>query len=134
MAIAPSSVAAISIFPNTSASAARRAARSCVCSRRTRCWHDTKLKQIVEDLAAEAGYQSAVALALENEAVSHSDRLNESVAGCLTRLARKYHAAANIKRGRLLFVPRGTGESVSGSIPTVAIEQALLRHGVILLG
>lgn len=92
--------------------------------RKTRCWMDTKLKLIVEELAAEAGYIPAIALALENEEVTRFDRNNEAVAGCLTRLARKYHAAATIKRGKLLFVPRGTGESVTGIIPTVAIAES----------
>ncbi len=91
--------------------------------RKTRCWMDTKLKAIVEELADEAGYKPAIALSLQNEEVTRFDRNNESVAGCLTRLARKYHAAATIKRDHLLFVPRGTGESVSGIIPTVPVAE-----------
>jgi phage protein D len=82
--------------------------------RREHSWHGQTLGSIVRAIAGRHSLKAAVADALAAVAISHIDQTHESDMSFLTRLARRYDAVMNVKDLNLLFMPIGTGKSVSG--------------------
>ncbi|TCW81024.1 late control protein [Burkholderia sp. SRS-46] len=82
--------------------------------RREKSWHKQTIGSIVRAIAARYKLAPAVGDALEKIAIAHIDQTHESDMSFLTRLAKRYDAVMNVKDLRLLFMPIGTGKTVSG--------------------
>jgi len=89
--------------------------------RRDQSWHDLTLGQIVTTLAQRNGLRARIEPALASKIVAHIDQTNESDLNFLTRLAKRYDAAATVKLGRLIFLPIAGGRNSKGQ-PLPAIE------------
>lgn len=89
-------------------------------------WHATTVGQIVDTVAKRNKLTPSVHQQLGGMAVPHMDQTNESDANFLTRLAEQHDAITSVKNGRLLFMPAGFTETVSGrSIPTLVITRSI---------
>jgi len=98
--------------------------RAGLSTQRTRSFHQVKLADIVNGIAAAHGLVAAIAATLVGELIEHLDQTNESDANLLTRLAGMFDAIATIKAGRLVFMPAGAGVSASGKpLPVVHITR-----------
>lgn len=92
-------------------------------SRKTRSFDQITLGELVTNLAAECGMVPGVAPQYYGIEIPHLDQTNESNMNLLTRLARDYEALMKPTFGRLLFLPRSTGTSLSGAAiagPTIS--------------
>ena len=84
-------------------------------SRKSRSFDDITLGQLVTNLAAECGLIPGIAPQYYTVTIPHLDQTNESNMNLLTRLARDYEALMKPTFGRLLFLPRSTGASITGA-------------------
>lgn len=84
--------------------------------RRERSWHGQTLGAIVQAIADRHSLRAAVADALKTVAIAHIDQTHESDMSFLTRLAKRYDAVMNVKDRNLLFMPIGSGKTVSGKV------------------
>lgn len=92
---------------------------------RTRSWHRTTIGEMVAAIAEEHGLEPRVAERLRGIRVAHIDQTSESDISFLTRLAKNHDAIATVKAGRLLFMPKGVSETVSGRpLPAVTIQRS----------
>lgn len=82
--------------------------------RREASWHGETLGSIVRKIAARHSLKSAVGELLAGIAIAHIDQTHESDMSFLTRLSKRYDAVMNVKDSHLLFMPIGSGASVSG--------------------
>lgn len=81
------------------------------------------LGALVAKMAKEHGYIAAVAPDLAKHVFSHIDQRAESDMNLLTRLARELSAVAKPVGGRLVVVPKGVAQTVTGAaLPTVVIN------------
>jgi len=78
-------------------------------------WHQQTIGQIVITIANKRGWQPKIHQDLANIKIEHIDQTSESDAHFLTRLGKRYDALASVKDAKLLFMPHGKSESVSGS-------------------
>lgn len=91
-------------------------------TKRTKSWHQTTLGEIVSTIADTNSLTAVVGDQLASVAVEHLDQTDESDLNLLTRLGEKHDAIATVKAGRLLFMPRGQAETVTGNaLPTLNI-------------
>jgi hypothetical protein len=81
---------------------------------KSRSWRGTTVGALVGVIAGEHGLKAAVAADLAAQAVPHRDQANESDLHFVTRLAKEMGAVAAPKDGKLVFAPRGRGQSASG--------------------
>lgn len=91
-------------------------------SRKTRSFDNITLGQLVTNIAAECGLIPGIAPQYYAVTIPHLDQTNESNMNLLTRLARDYEALMKPTFGRLLFLPRSTGASITGALipgPTI---------------
>ncbi|PRD12368.1 phage late control D family protein [Pantoea coffeiphila] len=94
-------------------------------SRREVSYHDTKLGDIVRQVAGRNKLDVSLAQGLADIAVAHIDQTQESDAKFLTRLASLYGAVVAIKAGKLMFIRPGNGVTASGKpIPQMTIVRA----------
>lgn len=101
----------------------KRAARA----PRTRAYEGRTLQQIVEQVAADAGLEAAVAPALRGLSWGYLAQTAESGLHFLTRLGREIDATVKATDGRLVVTPRGQGIAADGTaIPPVTIRAARL--------
>jgi phage protein D len=84
--------------------------------RREMSWHKQTLGSIVQAIAASHSLKPAVADTLKAIAIAHIDQTHESDMSFLTRLAKRYDAVMNVKDMNLLFMPIGSGKTVSGKV------------------
>ncbi|QDQ24913.1 late control protein [Chitinimonas arctica] len=85
-------------------------------------WEDTTLSTIVGDIAGRHGWQPVCAVQAE---IVRADQVGESDLHFLTRLARLHNATATVKAGKLLVLPRDSGQQASGgSMAELAISPA----------
>lgn len=101
--------------------------------RKTRAWEDT-IGSIVSSIAGEHSLQPRVHADLAGISVPHIDQTEESDLAFLTRLGRRYDAAAKPAGSSLMFVPLGRSESATGrptNIRTIHKKQAN-RHRAVL--
>ncbi|MFM0302409.1 phage late control D family protein [Paraburkholderia sediminicola] len=82
--------------------------------RREKSWHGQTIGAIVRAIAGRHDLKPAIADALARILIDHIDQTHESDMSFLTRLAKRYDAVMNVKDLRLLFMPIGTGKTVSG--------------------
>lgn len=101
-------------------------------SRKTRSFDNITLGQLVTNLAAECGLTPGIAPQFYSITIPHIDQTNESNMNLLTRLARDYEALMKPTFGRLLFLPRSTGTSLTGAAlpgPTIAKSEVSSYSG-----
>jgi uncharacterized protein len=82
--------------------------------RREQSWHRQTIGAIVRTIAGRHSLKAAVGAALASVLIDHIDQTHESDMSFLTRLAKRYDAVMNVKDLNLLFMPVGTGKTVSG--------------------
>lgn len=88
---------------------------------RSGSWENVPLSQIVGDIAKRNGWQPVCPV---NTKVERSDQRNESDFNFITRLAKQYDCTAKVAEGKLLVMPRQSGQSVSGkSLGVVTINK-----------
>ncbi|WP_315807503.1 phage late control D family protein [Pseudomonas sp. C9-3] len=93
--------------------------------KRERSWSNATLGQVLRDIAAGNQLDPAIAEALDPLPILQLDQANESDANLLTRLGEEYDAVATVKAGRLLFMPAGLGQTVSGQpLPHITLTRA----------
>ncbi len=94
-------------------------------TRKERSWHAVTLGAVLQQIAGEHGLQARIAPALAGKAVPHLDQAGESDANLLTRLGRRFDAAATVKAGALIFLPIGAGKTAAGvALPDFSIVRA----------
>lgn len=80
-----------------------------------RHWDNKTLKDIVEEVASDAGLEASI----DDEIGSHEyewlAQQDESPIHFLERLARRHNALFSIKNGKLIFAKKGSGQSASGA-------------------
>ncbi|WP_207003913.1 phage late control D family protein [Trinickia mobilis] len=82
--------------------------------RREQSWHGQTIGSIVRAIAGRHSLKATIAETLAKVAIAHIDQTHESDMSFLTRLAKRYDAVMNVKDLNLLFMPIGTGKTVSG--------------------
>ncbi len=75
---------------------------------KNKAYHKKTIKQIVEEVAGEHKLKSMVNEELANIMIQDKQQRNELDANFLTRLANEFDAIAPTKKGKLLFLKRGT--------------------------
>jgi len=98
--------------------------RSTLKAPKSRSWDDVSLGNLVGTIAAEHGYQAAVAPSLAGVVIAHIDQTSESDMHLLRRLSRQYDAVTKAVGGRLIFAPRGRGRSAGTEQALPSIEYA----------
>lgn len=94
-------------------------------TRKERSWHGVTLGAVLRQVAGEHGLQARVAASLAGTAIPHLDQAGESDANLLTRLGKRFDAAATVKAGALIFLPIGEGKTSGGvALPDFAIVRA----------
>lgn len=98
--------------------------RTGITNKRERSFSGKTLGEIATTIGAAYGLQVMVSAKVENAVIDHVDQANESDANLLTRLARDFDCIAAVKSGRLLVMPIGEAESVTGiPFPTAVIDR-----------
>lgn len=104
-------------------------------SQKTRSWEDMTFGALVATIAGEHGLKAAVSSDLARNQVGHNDQVNESDIAFLTRIAYRYDATAKPVEGRLVVVPKGSGQSVGGApLPTISISPKQVTRWQVTLG
>ncbi|MBB5320457.1 contractile injection system protein, VgrG/Pvc8 family [Marinobacter oulmenensis] len=91
-------------------------------TRKTRSWHQTNVGDLVATIADNHSLEPVIGSALAGRTIEHLDQTDESDLNLVTRLAEQHDAIATVKSGRLLFLPKGQAETVSGqAMPLITI-------------
>lgn len=77
---------------------------------RSQSWRSTTLGAVVQEVAKRNGMTAVVKGAQASIAIAHEDQTNESDQAFLTRLAEKFKATIKPADGKLVLLPRGSGE------------------------
>ncbi len=95
-------------------------------------WDDKTLREIVEEVAGDAGLTARVSEAIGQHRYKWIAQQDETPGHFLERLARRHNALLTVKDGKLVFAERGSGLSLSGAsmgevvvTPDVVIEGTL---------
>ncbi len=98
--------------------------------RKERHWDKRKVKDIVSEIAGEAGLMPAVDSeigAYEYPWIAQQDEQNFAFLG---RLAQRHNALFAVKQGRLVFAKQGAGNSAAGTF----VGSVVVTPGIILQG
>jgi len=82
--------------------------------RREKSWHGVTIADIVGTIAGRHALKAKVEAKIGRIRIAHIDQTHESDMSFLTRLAKRYDAVMNVKDSNLLFMPIGSGKTVSG--------------------
>jgi phage protein D len=82
--------------------------------RREKSWHGVTIADIVNAIASRHSLKAKVEAVIGKILIAHIDQTHESDMSFLTRLAKRYDAVMNVKDMNLLFMPIGSGKTVSG--------------------
>ncbi|MFJ3259827.1 phage late control D family protein [Pseudomonas sp. NPDC086581] len=89
---------------------------------RSGSWEGVSLARIVGDIAARNGWQPQCPV---TATVARADQLKESDFHFITRLARQYDCTAKVADGKLLVLPRQSGQTASGkALAGVVLQRA----------
>lgn len=92
--------------------------------KKERSFDDIALGDLIRKIAIEHDLNDQVSEELANHKIIHIDQ-NESDANLLTRLADEHDAIATIKNGKLLFMPKGQSQTISGQeLPTFVLTRS----------
>lgn len=78
---------------------------------RSQSWRNTTLGAIVQEVAKRNGMTATVKGSQASIQIKHEDQTNETDQAFLTRLAEKYKATIKPADGKLVLLPRGSGEA-----------------------
>lgn len=81
---------------------------------RKKSWASPTLGTIITDIAALHGLRPIIGKELKDIQLAHVEQHDESDVNLLTRLSQDYDAIAQVKSGRLIFMPKGKSVSVDG--------------------
>lgn len=81
--------------------------------KKERSWALKTIGDIIATVARDHGLTASIHDSLASRQVAHIDQ-NESDANLITRIADEHDAIATVKNGVLLFMPTGSGQTVSG--------------------
>ncbi len=84
-------------------------------SPKNKSFDEKTLKDIVEEVASDAGMEAAVDQELGKNKIKHIDQSNESGMHFLSRLAKDYDAIFKVAQQKIIFAQRGMGLSVGGA-------------------
>jgi len=97
---------------------------------RERHWDNKTVKQIVDELAGEAGLQASVDAEVGAHSYKWMAQQDESDIHFLERLARRHNALFTVKQGRMIFAKRGSGNSAGGSfVGSVVVTPDIIIQG-----
>ncbi|RQS10084.1 phage late control D family protein [Burkholderia sp. Bp9002] len=82
--------------------------------RREKSWHGVTIADIVKTIAGRHSLTAKVEANIGKIRIAHIDQTHESDLSFLTRLAKRYDSVMNVKDRNLLFMPIGSGKTVSG--------------------
>lgn len=89
---------------------------------RSGSWENVPLSRIVSDIAARNGWKPECPVAT---VVPRADQLNESDFNFITRLSKGHDCTAKVGDGKLLVLPRQSGQTASGkSLAAVIIRRS----------
>ncbi|WP_400636947.1 phage late control D family protein [Pseudomonas aeruginosa] len=89
-------------------------------------WEDVPLSRIVADIASRNGWSPECRVSVN---VPRADQVQESDFSFITRLARAHDCTAKIAEGRLLVLPRESGQTASGvALSAVTLGRAELSR------
>lgn len=92
----------------------------------SRSWHGQTLGEVMREIATTYGFTPEIAEALADIPIAHEDQVAESPMAFATRLATAHDAVARPVNGRLLVIPRGLSQAVTGeALPTFILTPAL---------
>ena len=80
-----------------------------------RHWDNKKIKDIVSEIAGEAGLSAAIDSEIGDHEYEWIAQQDETDIHFLERLARRHNALFTIKSGKLVFAKKGSGQSASGA-------------------
>lgn len=89
--------------------------KSTIKEKREQSWHALTLGDILTTIAKRNGLAPVINSNLATYAIEHLDQTNESDLNLLARLGSRHNAVSTIKAGRLLFTPKGSGTTASGT-------------------
>ncbi|HUD90229.1 contractile injection system protein, VgrG/Pvc8 family [Sphingobium sp.] len=93
-------------------------------NRRSRCWKDTTLGAVLQEVAGRNGLTARIAPALASIALPTLAQSRESDIAFLRRLGRENDAVATIKDKHLIFAPKGAGQTSTGAaLPALNIRR-----------
>jgi len=93
--------------------------------RREKSWHGMTIADIVKAIAGRHSLMAKVGVAIGKTLIEHIDQTHESDMSFLTRLAKRYDAVMTVKANNLLFMPIGSGKTVSGkALAVLALTRA----------
>lgn len=98
--------------------------RSSIKEKREQSWHDITLGDLLTTIAQRNSLTPVINNELAQYAIQHLDQTNESDLNLLTRLGERHNAISTIKASRLLFAPKGSGTTASGT----AIGRVVLQR------
>lgn len=85
-------------------------------------WHSTKLGDVLRAVAARNNLDTRIDADLANIAYPSVHQQNESDLALVQRLAHEHDATGTIKKGLLIFIPRGSKMTATGKVlPTASI-------------
>lgn len=98
--------------------------------RKERHWDKKKVKDIVSDIAKEAGLSPAVDSEVGEYEYAWIAQQDEQNFAFLDRLARRHNALFAVKQGRLIFAKQGSGNSATGAfVGTVVVTPGIILQG-----
>lgn len=95
---------------------------------RQRAWNNRNVGQILQDIAAEIGYGSAVSVDLVAEPVEHWGSDGETVVEAFSRLARAYSGIPTVEDRCLVISRRWSGAAPAGILPVTILSSLDLTH------
>lgn len=85
-------------------------------------WHSTKLGAVLKDVAARNNLDTRIDADLASLSYPSIHQQNESDLALVQRLAHEHDATGTIKKGLLIFIPRGSKVTATGkTLPTASI-------------
>ncbi|PZP65761.1 MAG: late control protein D [Delftia acidovorans] len=98
--------------------------------RKERHWDKKKLKDIVSEIASDAGLDASVDGDVGDFEYPWIAQMDEQDFAFLHRLANRHNALFSIKQGRLIFGKQGSGNSASGSfLGSVIVTPSTILQG-----
>lgn len=96
-------------------------------TRAERHWDNKTVKEIVEDVAADAGLEARVSDRIGAFVYPWIGQLDESPLHFMERLARRHGGLFSIKDGKLILADKGAGTAVSGAdLGTMVITPSMI--------
>jgi phage protein D len=94
-------------------------------AKREHSWSDTKLGDILGEVALRNGLTATISSSLAGLPILQLDQANESDANLITRIGEEFDAVVTVKAGCLVCLPAGGGKTASGAeLPHITLTRA----------